>query len=608
MADIIQFLPDHVANQIAAGEVIQRPASVVKELLENAIDAGSTSIRVIVKDSGRTLVQVIDDGCGMSTNDARMAFESHATSKISDSADLFNLRTKGFRGEALASIASVAHVELKTRLCDEEVGTRVRVEDSDIKECEPVQCAGGSSFAIRNLFYNTPARRQFLKSDTVEMRHIMDEFQRVALAHPGVAMSLHHNGNEVYHLNAGPLRQRVVGIFGQKHDERLLPVEEETDVVKIHGYAGKPEFARKTRGEQFFFVNDRFIKHGYFHHAVTQAMEGLLPHGQHPMYVLFLDVDPSQIDVNVHPNKTEVKFREERAIYTILRAAVKRALGRFQVSPTLDFDQESSLNIGTPDKDRPIREPQIQVNPNYNPFDTDRKPSPGLAGRASGERPATGGHNWREVYKILDDEHSRPTQSEILPDDESAEALPLEAPVFQIGKTYVVAPIKSGMIVLDQQCAHERILYEKYDRNRENVESQQLLYPQHMSLSVSDHTLLKSALPELQEMGFDIDEFGGNDLIVRGLPADIAQQDPKDLLDAVLVELQEGGKASNKGLNRIALGLARGGAIRRGQVLRPREMRHLIDSLFACEVPNYSPTGRPAIVTFTPDDLASKFE
>ncbi len=608
MADIIQLLPDHVANQIAAGEVIQRPASVVKELLENAIDAGSQSVRIIVKDSGRTLVQVIDDGCGMSTNDARMAFESHATSKISQSEDLFNLRTKGFRGEALASIASVAHVELKTRLREEEVGTRVRVEDSDIKECEPVQCAVGSSFAIRNLFYNTPARRQFLKSDTVEMRHIMDEFQRVALAHPGVSMSLHHNGNEVYHLNAGSLRQRVVGIFGQKHDERLLPVEEETDVVRITGFAGKPEFARKTRGEQFFFVNDRFIKHSYFHHAVSKAMEGLLPQGQHPMYVLFLDVNPSQIDVNVHPNKTEVKFREERAIYTILRAAVKRALGRFQVSPTLDFDQESSLNIGMPDKDRPIREPQIQVNPNYNPFDSDRKPSTGLGGREGGGLQTGGAGSWREVYKILDDERSRQEQREMMPLEQEADHVAHEAPVFQIGRAYVVAPIKSGMIVLDQQCAHERILYEKYDRNRENVESQQLLYPQHLSLSVSDHDLLKSALTELQEMGFDIDEFGRNDLIVRGLPADVAQQEPKELLDAVLVELQTGRQAADKGLNRVALGLARGGAIRRGQVLRPREMRHLIDSLFACEVPNYSPTGRPAIVTFTPDDLASKFE
>jgi DNA mismatch repair protein MutL len=607
MADIIQLLPDHVANQIAAGEVIQRPASVVKELLENAIDAGAEKVRVIIKDSGRTLVQVIDDGCGMSTNDARMAFESHATSKITDSQDLFQLRTKGFRGEALASIASVAHVELKTRQKGDDVGTLVHIEDSDIKKCEATQCAEGSSFAVKNLFYNTPARRQFLKSDKVEMRHIMDEFQRVALAHPKVAMSLHHNGNEVYHLNAGALRQRVVGLFGQRYDERLMPVEETTDVVAIKGFCGKPEFSRKTRGEQFFFVNDRFIKHSYFHHAVTAAMEGLLPNGHHPMYVIFLDVDPQLIDVNVHPNKTEVKFREERAIYTMLRSTIRKALGQFQISPTLDFDQESSLNIGPIDKDRPIVMPKIDVDPTYNPFEQERKSSRGLAGRTiSGQKPRSG--SWEEVYKVLEQKEAAQTEIEHEPEDEKQSG-PLDGrtPVFQLGRAFVVSPIKSGMMVIDQQRAHERILYERFAA-RETSGSQQLLYPQHLQLSKGDYALLSEATESLQEMGFDIDEFGGHDVIVRGLPADAGEQDPRKLIDAILEELRESGEARSQKLDRVALGLARGAAIRKGQVLRAPEMRKLIDELFACEVPNYNPTGQPAIVTFTPDDFASKFE
>jgi len=401
MPDIIQLLPDFVANQIAAGEVIQRPASVVKELLENAVDAGASSIQVILKDSGRTLIQIIDDGKGMTMPDARMCFERHATSKISSADDLWKIKTKGFRGEALASIASVAQVELKSRQEGSDLGTCVKIEGSTVSECEPCQTAIGTSFAVRNLFYNVPARRQFLKSDSVENKHVMDEFQRLALAHPEVAMSMHHNNNEVYHLPKGSYRQRTVGIFGQKYDERLVPVEEETDLVKVTGFIGKPEFARKTRGEQFFFVNDRFIKHHYLHHAVTGALDGLLQDSQYPFYLIYLEVNPSMVDVNIHPTKTEVKFREERAIYSILKSAIRKSLGQFQVAPTLDFEQESSLNIAPFDGKSPVSIPQITVNPHYNPFEQSERKEPTRAKTSGAIERSRGGGDWKEMYKIL---------------------------------------------------------------------------------------------------------------------------------------------------------------------------------------------------------------
>ncbi|WP_306639919.1 DNA mismatch repair endonuclease MutL [Sanyastnella coralliicola] len=610
MSDIIQLLPDFVANQIAAGEVIQRPASVVKELLENAIDAGAGKIQLIIKDAGRTLIQVTDDGCGMSPADARLCFERHATSKIADSQDLFKIRTKGFRGEALASIASVAQVEMKTRQHDQDLGTKVRIEGADVSECEPCQATEGTSFMVRNLFYNVPARRQFLKSDQVETRHIMDEFQRVALAHPDVAMSMHHNGTEVYHLTTGTPRQRVVGLFGNKYDERIIPVSEATDVVSINGFAGKPEFSRKTRGEQFLFVNNRFIKHHRFHHAVVSAMEGLIPHGNHPMYVIYLDIDPSYVDVNIHPTKTEVKFRDEQAIYLILRSAIKKSLGQFQVAPTLDFEAESSLNIPPLDKNRPIAVPQINVDPEYNPFRNDQKRSvPGMAGRKSTfDRQAS--KEWKEFYQILkQDREEEPAQLSTGLEDTSHKP-EVGASVFQVGRNYIVAPIKSGLMVIDQQQAHQRILYEEFmnQDGQHQQHAQQLLYPQNLQLSPGDHALIVSHLEDLKGMGFDVEEFGANDLIVRGLPADSRQQDAGQLVDLIVNALKEGGEHERPGQHALAMGLARGASIRSGQVLQLAEMRELIDRLFACEVPYYGPTGRQAIVTFTPDDLSSKFE
>ncbi|MDG1781107.1 MAG: DNA mismatch repair endonuclease MutL [Flavobacteriales bacterium] len=616
MPDIIQLLPDFVANQIAAGEVIQRPASVVKELLENAIDAEATTIQLILKDAGRTLVQIIDDGKGMSMPDARMCFERHATSKISSADDLWKIKTKGFRGEALASIASVAQVEMKTKQASSELGTCIKIEGSTVNECEPCQTADGTSFAIRNLFFNVPARRQFLKTDAVETKHIMDEFQRVALAHPEVTMSMHHNGNEVYHLPKGSFRQRAVGIFGQKYDERLVPVEEETDLVRISGFIGKPEFARKTRGEQFFFVNDRFIKHHYLHHAVSGALEGLLQNAQHPFYLLYLDVDPSMVDVNIHPTKTEVKFKEERAIYSILKSAIRKSLGQFQVAPTLDFEQETSLNIAPFDGKTPVSIPQITVDPNYNPFDTTTHKEPRRAERVPGaiER-SKGGGDWKEMYEIMrtpDTSSQELDLGETTDRPQSFEAdAPEKAVVFQVGKRFLLTPIKSGMILIDQQRAHERILYEDFLAKGadHHGSSQQLLFPFTLSLTPADHALLVEESKALQQMGFDIEDFGGSDFVVRGLPADCRQQNPQKLVDAILNQLHNGeSTADHPERHLLALGLAKGSSIGKGQTLQQVEMRDLIDRLFACEVPYYSPGGKSVIVTITPEELSGKFD
>ncbi|MFM1932115.1 MAG: mismatch repair endonuclease MutL [Bacteroidota bacterium] len=607
MTDIIQLLPDHVANQIAAGEVVQRPASVVKELLENAIDAGADTVQLILKDAGRTLVQVIDNGQGMSQGDARLCFERHATSKIAQAEDLFRLQTKGFRGEALASIASVAQVELKTRRAEDELGTLVRIDASKIEESSPCQCSIGSSFSVKNLFYNIPARRQFLKTDVVETRHVMDEFQRVALAHPDVAMSMHHNGSEVYHLTRGTLRQRMVALFGAKYDERLVPVDEQTDLVQISGFIGKPEFARKTRGEQFFFVNHRFIRHSYLHHAVTAALEGLIPEGSFPLYALFLEVDPAQLDVNIHPTKTEVKFTEERAIYSILRSAVKRSLGQFQVAPTLDFETENAFQITLPPKDRPVPMPGITINPNYNPFATQGTTKSAMSpGQSSFIKHA--GDSWKDLYEVIRNPQPVSPPEQILTNREEDDKQEVRrAPVFQVGKSYIVTSIRSGMMVIDQQRAHQRILFEHFLRIEGGHGCQQLLFPQTLHLSASDHAMIVSSQDILQQMGFDVEDFGGQEVVVRGVPAEGKQQDPEELLNDVLHQLRSDLDPGESQEHRLAAGLAAASSIKRGQILQQEEMHTLIDQLFACEVPNYSPRGKKAVVTFTPEEFTTKF-
>lgn len=616
MSDIIQLLPDSVANQIAAGEVVQRPSSVVKELIENAIDAGAESIQLIFKDAGRTLIQVIDDGKGMSENDARLAFERHATSKITQAEQLFHLRTKGFRGEALASIAAIAHVDLKTRPHEDELGTQVQVEGSVIKLHEPCQATAGTTFSVKNLFYNVPARRNFLKSDSVETKHILDEFQHVALPHPNIEFRVYHNDQELYHLKPGNMRQRLVAFFGSRYDERLVPVEEKTDIVEIRGFVGKPEFARRTRGEQFFFVNNRYIKSNYLNHAVKTAFEGLIQEGQYPFYALHLEVDPSLIDVNIHPTKTEIKFQDERSIYAILRSTVKQSLGKFSVAPSLDFDQESSIQIAPLHGSRDIPQPTIDVNPDYNPFslgngNSSQQPSRegGLAAGFGSSRPQAS--QWKELYAITEELGAAPTQREF----PSREAFPSEEATrtvtFQLHRKYIVTTIRSGMIIVDQQRAHERVMYEYYQAclRKHKGNSQQLLFPQTVSVSGSDYVLLEGILKELQSAGFEVEPFGGNELIIRGVPAESRNSDPVRFLESVLEEVKHHSDKDGTGhLDALALALARSSAIRSGQILADVEMQDLLDQLFACELPYHSASGVPTIITFTLSDLEQKFK
>ncbi|MCB0761372.1 MAG: DNA mismatch repair endonuclease MutL [Flavobacteriales bacterium] len=609
MSDIIQLLPDAVANQIAAGEVIQRPASVVKELVENAIDAGSTEIKLIVKDSGKTLIQVVDNGCGMSEMDARMSFQKHATSKIRLAEDLFALRTKGFRGEALASIAAVAQVELKTRLAHEDLGTHIAIENSDVSYQEPCQTHTGSSFIVKNLFFNVPARRQFLKSEAVELRHIIDEFERVALVHEEVAFQLIHNGNELFNLPPASSRQRIVGVFGAKFNQRLVPVEEHTDIVGITGFVGKPEFARKTRGEQFFFVNKRYIKSSYLNHAITTAFDELLPKGMHPFFVLFLELEPDTIDVNVHPTKTEIKFRDERAIYAMIHAAVRRSLGRYNVAPTLDFDQEMSIKIDPIDPSRPVTMPSIKVNPDFNPF------TRSSAGGSSGGSSMGGGgykpdslSRWQSLYEVVATPQE-PTRASALfngTEEENHERKPL----FQMQNRFVVTPIKSGLMLIDQQLAHERILYERYLSYLESSQgpSQQLLFPETVEMSRADYHLISERLSDIRRLGFDVEDFGGTTFKVNGIPVDSTEDNAEVLLDGLVDQIRQADAGlSLEPRQLLALGMARTSGMKKGKKLNDEEMHHLVDELFACEVPYFSPGGNATIATFTLEEIITKF-
>ena len=645
MTDIIKLLPDAIANQIAAGEVIQRPASVVKELMENAIDAGADSVKLIVKDSGKALIQVIDNGCGMSPTDARMSFERHATSKIREAADLFAIRTMGFRGEALASIAAVAQVELRTRRALDELGVRLVIEASEVKTQEACQSPPGTNFSVRNLFFNVPARRNFLKSNAVEMRHIIDEFQRIALPSPDVFFSLHHNTDEVMHLPVGNLRQRIVGIFGQAYNKRLVPVEEETEIVKISGFVGKPEFAKKTRGEQFFFVNQRFIKSAYLHHAVTTAFEELLPKETFPFYVLFLDIDPTHIDINVHPTKQEIKFDDEKLIYNYIRVAVRHALGKHNVTPTLDFEQEN--NFTTPSS--PLPDMGYTVSTFSSSLNRDRAAGPPATGSGGSnrtdspsvppsERQRTENNlrHWEKLYEGLgrtnqsDDnlvfQPDEPTTAGAITissswnadvpatdDDASAtnlEAAPARAP-YQLHGSYIVSQIKSGFMLVDQQAAHERILYERYlSAFRQNAPlTQQQLFARTLSLPPSDAVLLEEMLPLLQTLGFDIAVFGQNAFVINGLPAEIAgKKDEEKIIEQLLEQYRANIDLKYSREEGVARSLARSNAIKRGQTLSVVEMNALIDQLFACESPFRSPLGRQCFVTFELDELNKRFD
>jgi len=615
MSDIIQLLPDSVANQIAAGEVVQRPASAVKELIENAIDAGADKIQLIVKDAGKSLIQVIDNGCGMSGTDARMSFERHATSKIKKAEDLFAIRTMGFRGEAMASIAAIAQVELKTRRHEDELGTQIFIEASEVMKQEACSAVAGTSIAVKNLFYNIPARRNFLKSNPVEMRHIIDEFQRAALAHPGIFFTLHHDGQEVYHLPATTLKQRIIHLFGNNYNQRLVPVEEDTTIINLRGFVGKPEFAKRTRGEQFFFVNNRFIKDPYLNHAVLTAFEELLPDDTYPLYVLFIDIDPSKIDINVHPTKTEIKYQDEKAIYAIIRSAVKRSLGRYNITPSLDFDQENSIeHLITPKPFEEIVAPVIAFNPNFNPFTKTERELPFLRDTGGGIRSNPIPKNWDTLYEISKKEELVQQQihtEETVAVNEQDITKTSDRQFFQIHNRFIMSQIKSGFMLINQQAAHERILYERFLQQLQNHSgvSQQSLFPQSLTLNSSDFELLRELLPDIRALGFDIREFGKNTVVVEGIPADLNNVGEHELLERLL----EGFKNNLSILkldkrDNLARSLARNAAIKAGTKLSSEEMNLLTDQLFACQMPNVALNGKPVISTFTLNELLERFE
>jgi DNA mismatch repair protein MutL len=617
LSDIIQLLPDSVANQIAAGEVVQRPASALKELIENAIDSGADKIQVLIRDAGKSLIQVIDNGCGMSMTDARMCFERHATSKIRKAEDLFAIRTMGFRGEAMASIAAIAQVELKTQRYEDELGTCLRIEGSEIISQEPIACPPGTSISVKNLFYNTPARRNFLKGNSVEMRHINDEFQRVALANPEVFFTLHHDGNEVFHLPKGSLKQRIIHLFGNAYNQKLVPVEENTSIIELKGYIGKPEFAKKTRGEQFFFVNNRFIKDPYLNHAVMNAYEEVLSSDSFPLYVLFIDIDPSKIDINVHPTKTEIKYQDEKAIYAIIRSAVKRSLGKYNISPTLDFNQETGFSqMITQKAHEDIVPPSIAFNPDFNPFSPGRTEREIPFLRNSGEDRTSVSKNWGSLYEIVQPEQSRQSGMElegnrhIEIDNQVLKVLGKQ--IFQLHNRFIISQIKSGFMLIDQQAAHERILYERYLQHLENRQgaSQQSLFPQTVTLNTSDFELVKELLPDIHALGFQIRTFGKNTFIIEGIPADIGTNISEVEMLEHLIEGFKNNQSALK-LNRrdsLARALARNTSIKAGLALSVDEMNLLIDELFACEMPNTSLSGKPVISTFTLEELLLRFE
>ena len=601
MSDIIQLLPDHVANQIAAGEVVQRPASVVKELLENAIDAGATSIKLLLKDAGKTLIQVIDDGKGMSPTDARLSFERHATSKIKDAQDLFNINTKGFRGEALASIAAVAHVELKTKQNNEQLGTHIKIEGSKITYQEVVSTAKGSSVSVKNLFFNIPARRNFLKSDTIETRHIVDEFQRVALTHPAIAFLLHHNGNEVYNLKESNLRKRIVAVFGAKMNEKLVPIDEKTDLITVEGFVAKPEFSKRKRGEQFFIVNDRFIKSSYLNHAVVNAFDGLLEKGSHPSYFLYLKVPTSSIDINIHPTKTEIKFENEKDIYAILRATVKHSLGQYNVAPVLDFNRDSTLD--TPYKfnsKATASTPKIAVDPNFNPFKTEQENY--QPKEVSFQKQS---QNWESLYTSV--ETLETTNQEQL---FNQEATTESGKTFQIQKKYLLSSIKSGMVLINQNLAHQRVLYEEFLESITVNEaiSQQLLFPVHISFSKADIEMIETMKSDLENTGFVFDSITDEAVVIKGIPTSITESKIAILLEQLLEDMKiEVPESSFSHFDVMAKSFAKSLAIKTGTTLSNKEQENLVNNLFSCKEPTAAPSGKATFKTLTIKEIDAIF-
>jgi len=603
MSDIIQLLPDHVANQIAAGEVVQRPASVVKELLENAIDAGATNIKLLLKDAGKTLIQVIDDGKGMSTTDARMCFERHATSKIQKAEDLFNLCTKGFRGEALASIAAIAHVELKSKQENEELGTCIKIEGSKVISQDFTSTGKGTSIAVKNLFYNIPARRNFLKSDTVETRHIIDEFQRVSLAHPSIAFLLHHNENEVYHLKSSNLRKRIVAVFGTKMNEKLVPIDEQTDILTIEGFVAKPEFSKKKRGEQFFFVNNRFIKSSYLNHAVVNAFDGLLEQGSHPSYFLYLTVPANTIDINIHPTKTEIKFDNEKALYAMLRATVKHSLGQYNVAPILDFNRDA--NLDTPyhfnSKSVGTKSPKISVDPNFNPF----KEEINTKSLNSSYQPQKQIESWESLYTSVAVEKEQ-KQEELFDNQQELKT----QQTFQIQRKYLLSSIKSGVVLINQSLAHQRILYEDFLESItvKEANSQQLLFPVKISFSSKEIEMIYTIKTELENAGFSFDEFTKDSVTIKGIPVSVTESKITIILEELLNDIDlEVPDASFSHFDVMAKSFAKTLSIKTGTQLTEKEQEGLVNDLFSCKDPSTSPFGKPTFKTLTLNEIDNLF-
>jgi DNA mismatch repair protein MutL len=630
MSDVIKLLPSHIANQIAAGEVVQRPSSAVKELIENSIDAGATKISLVAKDGGKTLVQVIDNGSGMSEIDARMAFERHATSKISKADDLFSLQTKGFRGEALASIAAIAHVTLKTKLVDAELGTEIINEGSKIVSQEATLCSNGTSIAVKNLFFNVPARRNFLGKDTTEYRKIVDEFLRIALVHPDLHLTFHHNDDEIYNLHPTHLRQRIVQIYGKSYNERLVPVNEETDIVKISGFVLKPEYSKSKSDHSFLFVNDRFFKDRYLNHAIMSAFEDLIKPGKYPPYFIYFDVPPKSIDVNVHPTKTEIKFEENQAIYSFLRSATKQALGVFNVTPTIDFEPEMSMNVPALKAGETVRMPEIKVDPDFNPFKTTapKTYSSGVSGNTNSngfsslqpdknvwERKSADATGFRqeasrEEDELENSEHNEVTYSSSMDDvsDENQTEIQVEKkkPV-QINDKYILSSLKHGFILIDQYRAHTRILFDELIQNDTPKEVQKLLFAEEIMMENHDIPIWREISPIVNELGFEI-EVGKKAIAILGVPVQSKDRNPSELLNQMFETYKLSEQDESVELkSRLALTVASGMAIRGGKTLTIEEMEHLINALFASSSPQYSPHGKKIIETFTMDEIIKRF-
>jgi len=609
MPDIIQLLPDSVANQIAAGEVVQRPASAVKELLENAIDAGATEIQLIIKNAGKTLIQVNDNGCGMSETDARLSLERHATSKIKKVEDLFCLKTMGFRGEAVPSIAAVSQMEIKTKTPEADLGTHLILEGSEVISQEFCQTSKGTQISVKNLFFNIPARRNFLKSNPVETKHIIEEFLRVSMIHPEVVMSMHNDQSEVYRLPKGNFRQRIVNIFGPKYNQRLVPVVESTDIVSLNGFVGKPEFAKKTRGEQYFFVNHRFIKSAYLNHAVQMAFEELLPKEHFPSYFIQMEIDPAKIDINIHPTKTEIKFEEERAIYTIIRTAVRQALGKFNVAPSLDFERESTFDLPQLKKGEAIRMPNITIDPTFNPFEKEKSTKQSNIQFPFERERKQVDHNWEKLYtdQKLDENQSNVPVQPISAEKERLQ----EKKVMQLHRKYILSHIKSGFILIDQQRAHERIIWEGFEQklNQKKGHSQQLLFPERLDLNGEDKALIELIQNDLEQIGFELSFFSGNELVIQGAPVELKDQSASKLIEELLENFKnEQGNLNNEVRAKMLQKLARSMSIKSGQHLTEEEMTQLIDELFACEMPYHLPNGKPIIITYALEDLDKQFK